>query len=71
MIGYTPKQAERLKHRIEFEVAKAEDAVTRLRNLVPDADPGQFTAQLNLDSCLDEVRSVGYGLAETVDRRTR
>ena len=71
MTGYTDKQADRLNRRIALAVAKAEDAVAELRSIVPDADTSRFTRNLNLDGCLDEVREVGRGLQETVDRRRR
>ena len=70
-VGYTEWQAGQLLHRIERAVAKAEDAVAELRGIVPDADTSRFTRNLSLDGCLDEVREVGRGLQETVDRRRR
>lgn len=70
-IGYTEKQANRLHHRIDLNVAKAEDAVAALRGLLSDVDASRFTQNLNLDSCLDEVRNVAEGLHDTVDRRKR
>lgn len=68
--GYTPAQAKRLQHRIDKEVAKIEDAASRLRKIVPDADPHRFTQTLGVDGCLEEFRNVARGLKDTVDRRT-
>lgn len=70
-VGYTKLQATTRKHRIDRATAKAEDAVAELKRIVPDADTSRFTQNLDLDSCLDEVRSVAEGLKATVDRRTR
>lgn len=71
MIGYTEQQAERLKHRAEMAVAKAEDAAAELRRVVPDFDAGRYTQQLDLDHCLEEFRNVARGVSETVERRRR
>ncbi|NUQ70422.1 MAG: hypothetical protein HUU17_06310 [Chthonomonadales bacterium] len=69
MNGYTEEQAERLKHRIDGELAKIEDAAAKLRKIVPDTDPDRY-ANGGINYLLEQFREVGYGLAATVDRRT-
>ena len=71
-VGYTPKQAERLKQKIDREVARIEDALFALRRAVPDTDPDRFahgSSAGGIDGIAEEVRAVAHGLSDVIDRR--
>lgn len=69
--GYTPKQAQTLKERVERTVAQIEDATATLKHIVSDVDTERFTSQVSLEHCLEEYRSVAAGLHDTIDRRSK
>jgi len=70
-VGYTPKQAQRLKQKIDREVAKIEDALAALRQAVPDTTASNFAPGAGgIDGIAEEVRAIGHGLNDVIDRRT-
>ena len=62
-LGYTPRQAERLKHRIDAQIAKIEDAAYTMRRLVDDH-------RCSVDNELEALREIADELKVIVDRRT-
>jgi hypothetical protein len=64
MNGYTPREAERVKHTIDINTAKAEDAVTRMRGLVSDHS-------VYFEDALDRIREGAGALKDIIDRRTQ
>ena len=64
--GYTEKQAERAKHRIDVQVAKVEDALRAMRALVSDINP----TTASVETPLEEIRAAADELKAIVDRRT-
>lgn len=66
-IGYTPKQAQRIKDRIDADMAKIEDTAYAMRRRVGDL--GLHNA--SVDNWLEELREVADELKVIVDRRTR
>ena len=63
-VGYTPKQAERICHALDRDMAKIEDTTTRMLRSV--TDHGE-----TVDILLEELRYIVHVLQETVHRRTR
>jgi hypothetical protein len=64
MFGYTPKQAEQLKHHIDTQIAKIEDAAYRMRVIVSDH-------AVTTDNEVEALRERAHELKEIVDGRTR
>lgn len=69
-VGYTRKEATQLKAKLARELAKINNAAGRMRNVVTDADPDQYTEQ-GIRYLLDEFAAVADGLEEVIERRTR
>ena len=67
MVGYTPKQAERLRHKIDIEVAKIDDALHRMSQVVPDF--GQHEHHPN--NLAEMVRENQARMDAVIERRTR
>jgi hypothetical protein len=67
LTGYTLKQAERLKHRIDAQMAKVEDDVARLGRIVPDTSEAAYFGVMQLEELRDQAET----LKAVVDRRTR
>lgn len=63
--GYTKKQAERLKHKIDRQMAKIEDDVAAMGHIVSDASQNAYFGVMELE----ELREQAEQLKRLVDRR--
>ena len=63
MVGYTPKEAERLKHQIDVDIAKIEGAAVAMVTRVPDHSE-------YVDGALEQLRQVSHRLRDLIERRT-
>lgn len=64
MIGFTPKQATRIKQGLERDMARIEDAALSMKRRLTDTD-------LYVEGALDELREQYHKAVEIVDRRTQ
>ena len=65
--GYTPLQAQRLKDKLDIDMARIEDLIAHMNGLVPDRSDGAFW-------CVRELEDIRFRVTElkdTITRRTR